>query len=103
HRCTARYFIDRIVFLGGTPAMEVGAFAAPDAVDSAFKTAQAAELALRELLADAAAACDDAKDWVSQELFVATQRKCERRLKKIETQLELIARIGLDLYSQKRM
>lgn len=103
HRKHVRAFIDRVLFLEGTPAMSPNAFSAGTSVEAVFAAALASEMAMHVLYADAAKASDAVGDWVSEELFQDVLVKLERRVKRIETQIELIGSIGLPLYAQKKI
>lgn len=103
HRKQSREFIDRVIFLEGTPTMSPNAFVAAVSVEAVFAAGLAAEMAMRTLYTKAADASDQASDWVSEDLFEETLVKTERRIKKIETQIALIKSVGLDLYSQKKI
>ena len=103
HRHTARLFIDRVLFLEGTPATSPNAFTAGNSVEAIMAGALAAEMDMRALYSEGAKAADDANDWVTEEILTDVLVKLERRVKKIETQIELIASVGLPLYSQKKI
>lgn len=103
HRKNARSFIDRVLFLEGTPATAPNPFTPAASIEAVFAAGLKAEMAIRSLYSSAADASDQKSDWTSEELFQGILVKTERRIKKIETQIELIASIGVQLYSQKKI
>ncbi len=103
HHHNARMFIDRVLFLEGTPATSPNDFTAGNSVETIMAAALDAEMAMRELYSQGAKAADDEDDWVTEELLTDVLVKLERRVKKIETQIELIANVGIALYSQKKI
>lgn len=103
HRKNIRSFTDRIIFLDGTAVMKANAFTPGDTVEAVFAAGLVAETAIQALYSEAAKACDDKSDFVSEDLFQGILVKTERRIKKIETQIELIGSIGLELYMQEKI
>ncbi|MDB5612137.1 MAG: bfr [Bradyrhizobium sp.] len=103
HRKNARAFIDRVLFLEGTPTMKPNTFTPATSVEAVFKAGLASETAIQALYNEAASASDDVMDFVSEELFQDILVKTERRIKKIETQIKLIGSVGLELYLQKKI
>ncbi|HWV95836.1 MAG TPA: ferritin-like domain-containing protein, partial [Xanthobacteraceae bacterium] len=63
----------------------------------------AAEISARTLYEEAAAHCDNVKDYVSRELFVSLMKDEEHHIDFLETQLDLVNRIGVELYAQKHI
>lgn len=103
HRKAARKFIDRVLFLEATPTMVPNSFLPAVSIEAVFAAGLRAEMAMQALYTSGADMADQVSDWVSEELFADTLKRTERRIKKIETQIELIKSIGLDLYSQKKI
>jgi bacterioferritin len=103
HRRTARTLIDRVLFLEGTPAMSPNGFEAGNSVETIYSAALAAEMAMRDLYVEAAKSADDQGDWVTEDLLTRVLVKLERRVKTIETQIELISEIGIELYQQEKI
>jgi bacterioferritin len=58
------------------------------------------ELDAHALYAEAATHCQEAKDYVSRILFEGLMRDEEKHIDFLETQLELISRLGPELYAQ---
>jgi bacterioferritin len=63
----------------------------------------AAEISARNLYQEAATYCHGVKDYVSRDLFEALMKDEEHHIDFLETQLDLIKRIGLELYTQKHV
>ena len=62
-----------------------------------------AEIEARALYQEAAKHCRDVGDFPSEDLFKALMKDEEGHIDFLETQLDLIARIGLELYTQKHI
>ena len=63
----------------------------------------AAELEARSLYLEAAKYCDGVNDRVSKNLFEELAADEEGHIDFLETQLELIKQVGLQLYAQKHI
>jgi len=63
----------------------------------------AAEHSARNLYQEAATYCHGVKDYVSRDLFEALMKDEEEHIDFLETQLDLIKRVGLELYTQKHI
>jgi bacterioferritin len=63
----------------------------------------AAEISARNLYQEAATHCHSVKDYVSRDLFEDLMKDEEHHIDFLETQLDLIGRIGLELYTQKHV
>jgi bacterioferritin len=63
----------------------------------------AAEHDARNLYLEAASYCDSVNDRVSKDLFEELTADEEHHIDFLETQLELINQVGLQLYAQKHM
>jgi bacterioferritin len=59
-----------------------------------------AEMAARALYQEAATHCHSVKDYVSRDLFEQLMHDEEGHIDFLETQLDLIDKLGLQLYSQ---
>ena len=91
----------RILFLDGLPNFQrIGALRIGDSVPEIL----AADLALEQeaipLLRDAIAHCETVRDYVTRELFRAILENEEEHVDFIETQQELIEKMGLQNYIQ---
>jgi bacterioferritin len=57
-------------------------------------------MSARALYQEAAGHCHGAKDYVTRDLFEKLMSDEEEHIDFLETQLELVARLGLELYAQ---
>jgi bacterioferritin len=93
--------IERIIFLDGFPNMQtLEALHIGRTVKEVIERDLQAELDARELYQEAATHCHSVKDYVSRDLFEALMHDEEGHIDFLETQLDLIAKLGLELYSQ---
>lgn len=94
----------RIMFLGGQP--DTGklnkVYTAKSVIDL-FKADLKEEKKATDFYARAAGECDDARDYVSRDLFVALLTDEEGHVDWIEEQLALIERMGESMYLQTQM
>ena len=103
HRKQARKFIDRVLFLEGTPSMMPNSFAPGTSIETIFAAGLKSEMAIRALYAEAAKSADQKDDFVTEDLLDDALDGIERRIKKIEAQIDLINSVGVELYSQKKI
>jgi bacterioferritin len=97
-------FTDRILFLDGFPNMQVlDPLRIGQNVKEIIECDLAAEHGARDLYQEAATYCHSVKDYVSRDLFESLMKDEEGHIDFLETQLDLINRIGLELYTQKHM
>jgi bacterioferritin len=97
-------FVERILFLEGFPNMQThDGLRIGETVKEVLEADLAAELGARALYQEAAAHCEEVKDYVSRELFVKVMTDEEHHIDFIETQLDIIGRIGLELYTQTQI
>src|SRR5215470_19388886 len=93
--------IARIIFLDGMPNMQV---LDPLRIGQSVKEVVDCDLQLemsgRALYQEAATYCHSVKDYVSRDLFEELMQDEEKHIDFLETQLDLIAKLGLDLYAQ---
>lgn len=62
-----------------------------------------AELSAYSLYAEAATQCHQVKDYVTRDMFEQLMHDEEEHIDFLETQIELVARIGLELYAQRHI
>ena len=97
-------FTDRILFLDGFPNMQVlDPLRIGQNVKEIIECDLAAEVGARTLYQEAATYCHGVKDYVSRDLFESLMKDEEHHIDFLETQLDLIGRIGLELYTQKHV
>ena len=93
--------IERIIFLDGFPNMQVlDPLHIGQNVKEVLDCDLAAEMSARSLYAEAATHCHSVKDYVSRDLFEKLMSDEEHHIDFLETQLDLVAKLGLELYAQ---
>lgn len=96
--------IERIIFLDGFPNLQVlDPLRIGQNVKEIIEADLAAEIGARALYQEAATHCHAVKDYVSRDLFESLMKDEEHHIDFLETQLDLIKRIGLELYTQKHI
>jgi bacterioferritin len=96
--------IDRILMLGGLPNLQalhkllIGENT-PEMLECDLKLEQAAQQTVK----DGIAACEQAGDYVSREIFQGILDDTEEHIDWLETQRELIDKVGLQNYLQSQM
>lgn len=97
-------FVDRILFLDGFPNMQVlDPLRIGQNVKEILECDLAAEIGARALYQEAAAYCATVKDFPSRDLFEDLMADEEHHIDFLETQLDLVSKIGLELYAQKHI
>ncbi|WP_349368136.1 bacterioferritin [Salinarimonas sp.] len=97
-------FVTRIIFLEGFPNLqELDPLRIGQNVLEVIEADLAAELEARALYLEAAKYCDSVNDRVSKNLFEELATDEEGHVDFLETQLELIKQVGLQLYAQKHI
>jgi bacterioferritin len=95
---------DRIIFLDGFPNMQVlDPLRIGQNVQEVIDCDLAAEMSARALYQEAATYCHQVKDYVTRDLFESLMKDEEHHIDFLETQIDLIKRIGLELYTQKHV
>ena len=93
--------IERIIFLDGSPNMQtLDALHIGQTVKAVLENDLHAELDARQLYQEAATHCHSVKDYVTRDLFEELMHDEEEHIDFLETQLDLVAKIGLELYAQ---
>ena len=96
--------IDRIIFLDGFPNMQVlDPLHIGQNVKEVLDADLAAEMSARALYEEAATHCHAVKDYVSRDLFEQLMKDEEHHIDFLETQLSLVATLGVELYAQKHI
>ena len=97
-------FTARILFLEGFPNMQVlDPLRIGQNVKEILECDLAAEHSARALYQEAATYCHSVKDYVTRDMFESVMKDEEDHIDFLETQLDLIKRVGLELYTQKHM
>ena len=91
----------RILFFDGFPNMQVlDPLRIGQNVKEIIECDLAAEMSARALYQEAATYCHSVKDYVWRDLFEKLMSDEEEHIDFLETQLELVKRLGLELYAQ---
>ncbi len=100
----ADQLIERILFLEGFPNMQtLDALHIGKTVSEIMERDLQAEMTARALYAEAATHCHSVADYVSRDLFEKLTHDEENHIDFLETQLELIGKIGVELYTQRHL
>ena len=93
--------VARIIFLDGFPNMQVlDPLRIGQTVKEVLDCDLAAEMSARALYEEAATHCHGARDYVTRDLFEKLMHDEEEHIDFLETQLDLVAKLGLELYAQ---
>jgi bacterioferritin len=94
-------FTVRIIFLEGFPNMQVlDPLHIGQSVKEVLESDLQAEVDARALYQEAATYCHSVKDYPSRDLFEDLMKDEEGHIDFLETQLDLVAKLGLELYAQ---
>ncbi|MEL6692403.1 MAG: bacterioferritin [Pseudomonadota bacterium] len=97
----ADWLIERILFLGGLPNLQdLGKLRIGESVEEILKCDLDLEHDAIPLLRDAMEQCEKVRDYVSRDLFGKILHNEEEHVDYIETQFDLIERIGIQSYIQ---
>lgn len=97
-------FIARILFLEGFPNLQVlDPLRIGQSVKEVLESDLAAEHDARKLYQEAASYCREVSDYPSEDLFKELMADEEGHIDFLEEQLDLIAKLGVELYSQRHM
>jgi bacterioferritin len=93
--------VARIIFLDGFPNMQVlDPLHIGQNVKEVLDCDLASEMSARALYEEAATHCHGVRDYVSRDLFEQLMHDEEDHIDFLETQLDLVAKLGLELYAQ---
>ena len=91
----------RIIFLDGMPNMQVlDPLHIGQTVKEVLDCDLQSEMTARALYEEAATYCHSVNDYVSCDLFEELMHDEEEHIDFLETQLDLVAKLGLELYAQ---
>jgi bacterioferritin len=93
--------IVRTIFLDGFPTLQVlDPLRIGQNVKEVLDCDLAAEMSARALYQEAATHCHSVKDYVTRDIFEKLMHDEEEHIDYLETQLDLVAKLGLELYAQ---
>ena len=93
--------VARIIFLDGFPNLQVlDPLRIGQSVKEVLDCDLASEVSARNLYQEAATYSHSAKDYVSRDLFEKLMASEEHHIDFLETQLGLVAKLGVELYAQ---
>jgi bacterioferritin len=93
--------VTRIIFLDGFPNMQViDPLRIGQNVREVLDCDLAAEMSARALYQEAATHCHAVRDYVTRDLFEELMHDEEEHIDYLETQLDLVVKLGLELYAQ---
>jgi bacterioferritin len=96
--------IERILFLEGLPAMQdLGKLRIGEHTREILECDLALEMEAIPDLREAIEYCESSKDYVSRDLFDRILKSEEDHVDWLETQLDLIERVGIENYQQSQM
>lgn len=96
--------IERVLFLEGLPNLQdIGKLRIGEHTQEMLECDLELEMEAIPDLRVAVAYCESVKDYVSRELFDSILESEEEHVDWLETQLDLISRVGIENYQQSRM
>ena len=97
----ADVLVERILFLNGLPNFQaIHKLKVGETVEEILKADLAVEMEAIPLLKDAIAHCEEVRDFTTREIFERILESEEEHVDFLETQFDMIARMGLQNYVQ---
>jgi len=94
-------FAERILFLEGLPNFQMlGRLRVGENVEEILKADLEAEYEAAKMYREAIVVCEEVRDWVTRDLFAEVLKDEEGHIDFLETQFEMITRMGLQNYIQ---
>ncbi len=100
----ADQLMDRIFMLDGLPNLQdLGKLMIGEDVPEALSCDLKVEMGAQATIKDGIAHCESVRDYVSRDLLQSILDDTEEHIDFLETQIDLIARVGLQNYQQSQM